>query len=254
VAVSTVAVLVVVSTGEASAVAPSTAVVVSVGDVSAALSTALAFVVAVLVGAITDSLMMSSSAATAIRGGGAGAIRTDITVTDITRTITTDTEDTHTVTMDMEDTHTAIMDTADTVTMVEPVMDTAMAADQGISGVCGVGDKPGYGSLKSPRLLVRVEQTKLDASSDKRQNHQPRPRTMVRRTSQQPRARAKKQSLSSLGSLKEKSKRGQRTKRRDAIQLLEEIMPAHSQSRRHSAQVRRSGRLPNAPSVATERR
>jgi hypothetical protein len=142
VAVSTVAVLVVVSTGEASAVALSMAVVVSVGDVSAvALSTALAFVVAVLVGAtgvatgaITDSLMMSSSAASAFRGGGAGAIRTDITVTTITRTITMDTAGTHTTTMD----------TADTVT------DTAMAADQGISGVCGVGDKPGYGSLKSP--------------------------------------------------------------------------------------------------------
>ena len=29
----------------------------------------------------------------------------------------------------------------------EPVTDTAMAADQGISGVRGVGDKPGQGSL-----------------------------------------------------------------------------------------------------------
>src|SRR5437870_11757586 len=90
------AVAVVVSTEEASAVALSTAVVVSMGDVSpVALSTAVAFVVAVLVGAtgvatgaITDSLMMSSSAATALRGGGAGTIRTDITVTTITRTIT----------------------------------------------------------------------------------------------------------------------------------------------------------------------
>jgi len=125
------AVAVVVSTEEASAVALSTAVVVSVGDVSAvALSTAVAFVVAVLVGgtgvatgAITDSLMMSSSAATVIRGGGAGAIRTDITVTTITRTIT--------------------MDTAEAVTMVGPVTDTAMAADQRISGVRGVGDKHG---------------------------------------------------------------------------------------------------------------
>ena len=135
VAVSTAAVLVVGSTGEASAVAPSTAVVVSVGDVSAAaLSTALAFVVAVLVGAITDSLMMSSSAATVIRGGGAGAIRTDITVTAITRTIT----------MDMAATHTATtMDTPDTVTTVDPVTDTAMAADQGISevGESGVTDR-----------------------------------------------------------------------------------------------------------------
>jgi len=85
---------------------------------------------------ITDSLMMSSSAASAFRGG--GAIRTDITVTTITRTIT----------MDTAGTHTAPMDTADTVTMVGPVTDTAMAADQGMSGVPGVGDKPGYGSLK----------------------------------------------------------------------------------------------------------
>jgi hypothetical protein len=112
VAASTAAVLLVGSTGEASAVV---------------LSTAVAFVAAVLVGAIgmatgaiTGSLMMSSSAASAFRGGGAGAIRMDITVTTITRTITMDTADTHTV-------------------MVGPVMDTAMAADQGISGV---GDKP----------------------------------------------------------------------------------------------------------------
>jgi hypothetical protein len=111
-----------------------------------ALSTALVFVVAVSVGgtgvatgAITDSLMMSSSAATVIRGGGTGAIRTDITVTTITRTVI----------MDTAGTHTATMDTGGTATMIA-VMDTAMAADQGISGVCGVGDKPGYGSLKSP--------------------------------------------------------------------------------------------------------
>jgi hypothetical protein len=80
--------------------------------------------------------MMSSSAASAFRGGGAGAIRTDITVTTIIRTITTDTADIHTA-----------MDTAATVTTVAPVMDIAMEADQDISGV---GDKPGYGSLKSP--------------------------------------------------------------------------------------------------------
>ena len=146
-----------VSTEEASAVVLSTAVVVSVGNVSAvALSTALAFVVAVLVGAtgvatgaMTDSLMMSSSAATVIRGGGAGAIRTDITVTAITRTVTMDTADTRTTTMDTAGTHMA-MDTAGTVTMIGSVTDTVMAADPGISGVCGVGDKPGYGSLKSP--------------------------------------------------------------------------------------------------------
>jgi hypothetical protein len=124
------------STGEASAVVVSTAAVVSVGDVSAVVvSTAVAFVATVLV--ITDSLMMSSSAASAFRGG--GAIRMDITVTTITRTIT----------MDTAGTHTAPMDTADTVTMVGPVTDTAMAADQGISGVREVGDKPGYGSLKT---------------------------------------------------------------------------------------------------------
>jgi hypothetical protein len=111
---------------------------------SAVASTALAFVVGttgVATGTITDSLMMSSSAASAFRGG-AGAIRTDITVTTITRTITMDTAGTHTATT---------MDTADTVTMVGPVTDTAMAADEGLSGVCGVGDMPGYGSLKYRR-------------------------------------------------------------------------------------------------------
>jgi hypothetical protein len=128
--------MVVGSTGEASAVALST-VVVFVGNVSAVVvSTAVAFVATVLV--ITDSLMMSSSAASAFRGGGAGAIRTDIMVTTITRTIT----------MDTAGTHTAPMDTADTVTMVGPVTNTAMAAEQGMSGVPGVGDNPGYGSFK----------------------------------------------------------------------------------------------------------
>ena len=133
VAGSTVAVLLVAgSTREASKVAVSAVLVVSVGDDSAvALSTAVAFVVAVLVGAtgvatgdITDSLMMCSSAATAFRGGGAGTIRTDITVTTITRTITMDTAGTR------------------TVTTVVAVTDTVMAADQDISGVSGVGDKP----------------------------------------------------------------------------------------------------------------
>jgi len=155
VAVSTVAALLVGSMGAASAVALSTGVVVSVGNVSAvAVSMAAAFVVAVLVGAITDSLMMSSSVASAFRGRGAGIIRTDIT-----RTIT--------MAMDTAGTRTA-MDTASTVTTVAPVMDiameaervidmatavapvtdTAMAADQGISAVRGAGDKHGYGSLK----------------------------------------------------------------------------------------------------------
>jgi hypothetical protein len=83
---------------------------------------AVVFVVAVLVTVITDSIMMSSSSTTpAFRGGGSGAIRTDITVPTVTRTIT--------------------IGTAGTVTKATPVMDTAMAADQGILGVCGGGDK-----------------------------------------------------------------------------------------------------------------
>jgi hypothetical protein len=127
-------------------------VVVSVGNVSeVAVSTAVAFVVAVLVGAtgaatgtITDSLMMSSSAASAFRAGGAGAIRTDITVTTITRTITMamDTALTRTITM--------VAPVMDIAIAAEPVTDTALAADQGIPGVRGVGDTSGYGSLKSP--------------------------------------------------------------------------------------------------------
>jgi len=152
-AVAEAASVVVVSMGEASAAA------VSMGEASAA----VAFVVAVAaisvqceadtrsrpvefvrgaaatgVGAtgtaigaitITDSLMMSSSSATwAFRGGGAGTIRTDITVTTITRTIPMGT---------------AGMDTVGTVTTISPVTDTAMAADQGIRGVCGIGDKRG---------------------------------------------------------------------------------------------------------------
>jgi hypothetical protein len=83
---------------------------------------AVVFVVAVLVTVITDSIMMSSSSMTpAFRGGGSGAIRTDITVPTVTRTVT--------------------IGTAGTVTKATPVMDTAMAADQGIFGVCGSGDK-----------------------------------------------------------------------------------------------------------------
>jgi hypothetical protein len=112
----------VVSTAEASGVALSTeVVVVSVGDVSpVVVSMAVAFVGAVSVaatgvatGAITDSLMMSSSATSAFRGG--GVTRTDITVTATTIT--------HTITMAME------TDTDGTVTMVAPVTDTAMAAE-----------------------------------------------------------------------------------------------------------------------------
>jgi hypothetical protein len=132
VAVSTA---VVVSMGEVSAVALSMAVAFVATVSPVAVSTAVAFVAAVLVaatgvatGAITDSLMMSSSAAWAFRAGGAGAIRTDITVTAITRTITMDMADIHMVTMDTVVTRTA-MDTAGTVTTVAPVMDIAMEAD-----------------------------------------------------------------------------------------------------------------------------
>src|SRR6266480_7896385 len=80
--------------------------------------------------AITDFLMMSSSATSAFRGG--GAIRTDITVT--TRTITMDT-----ATMDTAGTGTTVA--PGMVTTMAPAMDTAMAADQGICGVCARGDK-----------------------------------------------------------------------------------------------------------------
>jgi hypothetical protein len=121
---------VVVSTAEAFVVAVSTeaflvAVVISVQCEAATRSAAAEMVggvaaTGVAIGAITiaDSLMMSSSAASAFRGG-AGAIRTDITVTTIIRTI--------------------IMDTASTDTTTVPIMDTTMAADQGIFGGCGVG-------------------------------------------------------------------------------------------------------------------
>jgi hypothetical protein len=178
VVVSTAAV--VVSMGEVSLVAVSAAVafvvavsmgdLVSMGDVSAvAVSTAVAFVVGVLgaatsvaIFAITDFLMMSSSAASAFRGG-AGAIRTDITVT--TRTITMDTAtmgtaDTGTtVAPGMVTTVAPVMDIAtaaepvmDTAMAAEPVMDTAMAADQ---GVCGGGDKRAPRAFRI-RLVARA--------------------------------------------------------------------------------------------------
>jgi hypothetical protein len=155
--------MVVGSMGAPSAVALSTAVVVSMGGRSAVvISTAVAFVVAVLVaaigvatGTIIDSLMMSSSAASAFRGGGAGAIRTAITVMTITRmitmdtgiirTVTMDTGGTRMATMDTADTGTttaAVMDMADTGTTTAPVTDTNMAADQGNNtGVTGDGNK-----------------------------------------------------------------------------------------------------------------
>jgi hypothetical protein len=38
----------------------------------------------------------------------------------------------------------------------EPVTDTALAADQGTSGVREVGDKPGYGSFVRSLTVVSV--------------------------------------------------------------------------------------------------
>ena len=143
--------VVVVSTGEAFVVAVSTeaflvAVVISVQCEAATRSAAAELVCGVAatgaaIGAVTiaDSLMMSSSATSAFRGGGAGAIRTDITVTTLIRTIIMDTAITRTI----------IMDTAGTVTTTVPVMDTTMAADQDIFGGCGVGDKCGLRSAKT---------------------------------------------------------------------------------------------------------
>ena len=149
--------VVVASTEEVGSTREASEVAVSMGDVSpVALSTAVAFVVAVLVGAtgvaaigaatgvITDSLMISSSAATGFRGGGTGTIRTDITVTTIIRTITMDTAGTHTVTMG-------------TVITVAAVTDNAMPADQGISEVSGVGDKPAR-LFETACPLVRLDQ------------------------------------------------------------------------------------------------
>ena len=69
------------------------------------------------IGAITDSLMMSSSSATwAFRGGGAGTIRTDITVTTIIPTVTTTT-------------HTVTLDTAGMVITVTAVTDAIIRAE-----------------------------------------------------------------------------------------------------------------------------
>jgi hypothetical protein len=113
-----------VSTGVAFVVGNSVQCEADTCSAAADLARGVAFVAAVLVTVITttDSIMMSSSLTTsAFRGGGAGAIRTDITVPTIIRTIT--------------------IGTAGTVTKATPVMDTAMAADQGIFGVCGGGDQ-----------------------------------------------------------------------------------------------------------------
>jgi hypothetical protein len=91
------------------------------------------------IGAITDFLMMSSSSATlAFRGGGAGTIRTDIMVTTLTRTIPMGT---------------AGIEPVGTVTTMTEVTDTAIAADQGICGVCEIGDKRG---LRCGQVNTRV--------------------------------------------------------------------------------------------------
>ena len=173
--------MVVGSMGAPSAVALSTAVVVSMGGRSAVvISTAVAFVVAVLVGAIgvatgtiIDSLMMSSSAASAFLGGGAGAIRT---ITPITRTITTamDTAGTHMAPTDTADTGTTtapVMDIADMGTTTVSVTDTSMATDQGIPRICGGGDKPRLRLFEIAGLLMRVDKVDPSDASIRRQDH-----------------------------------------------------------------------------------
>ena len=98
---------------------------------------AVVFVVAVLMTVITDSIMMSSSSINPVfRDGGSGAIRTDITVPTVTRTVT--------------------IGTAGTVTKATPVMDTATAADQGIWGVCGGGDKRASATAFRIHLVARA--------------------------------------------------------------------------------------------------
>ena len=168
----------VVPVEEVSAVALSTAVAFVVAVSVVAVSTVAAFAVTVLV--ITDSLMMSSSAASAFLGGGAGAIRT---ITAITRTITMvmDTADIRTATagirmatMDTADTGTTtapVMDIADMGTTTAPVTDTSMAADQGIPRICGGGDKPRLRLFEIAGLLMRVDQVGPSDASIRRQDH-----------------------------------------------------------------------------------
>jgi hypothetical protein len=126
----------------------------------------VAFVVGVLVAAtsvaifaITDFLMMSSSATSAFRGG--GAIRTDITVT--TRTITMDTATMGTAgtgTTVAPGTVTTMAPVMDTAMAAEPVMDTAMAAEP---GVCGGGDKRAPRAFRI-RLVARASISKEGTS------------------------------------------------------------------------------------------
>jgi hypothetical protein len=51
---------------------------------------------------------------------------------------------TRTITMGTAGTVTTVAPVMDIAMAAEPVTDTAMAADQGICRVCGVGDKRGY--------------------------------------------------------------------------------------------------------------
>lgn len=113
--------VVVVSTGEAFVAANSAQC--EAGTCSAgAVSKAVAFVAAVLVTVITDSIMMSSSSTTpAFRDGGSGAIRTDITVHTVTRTIT--------------------IGTAGTVTKATRLWIPLWQPIRAFFGVCGGGNK-----------------------------------------------------------------------------------------------------------------
>jgi hypothetical protein len=78
------------------------------------------------------------------------------THTAITVGPVTDTDGTVTTVAVVTDIATEAEGVMDMAMAAEPVPDTAMAADQGIPGVRGVGDMPGYGSLKSPACLVRI--------------------------------------------------------------------------------------------------
>jgi hypothetical protein len=91
----------------------------------------------VAIGAITDSIMSSFLMTSAIRGGGAGTIRTDITHMDITRTITMDTAATTVV----PGTVITMASATDTAVGPELVTGTATAVAQGMSEVCGAGNK-----------------------------------------------------------------------------------------------------------------
>ena len=133
---------------------------------------------------ITVTIAWSSLAISAFQDGGAGAgdtpmaatdIRTDITGTAITRTITMvmDTAGIRMATMDTADTGTTtapVMDIADMGTTTAPVTDTSMAADQGIPGVSGGGDKPRLRVFEIARLLMHIDQVGPPDASIRRQD------------------------------------------------------------------------------------